>query len=177
MKTLIISLKTLLFFTILTGILYTLLITGIAQVVYPVKANGSLVRKNNVVIGSELIGQQFDNPRYFASRPSAVTYNPFPSGGTNYGWTSAKLKKLVDERRQQFLLSNDLAQDVDVPSEMLFASASGLDPHISKKSALLQADRVANVRNFDGRQKQEMLNFIDDRVNVFLLNLKIDSIK
>jgi len=177
MKTLIISLKMFLFFTILTGILYTLLITGIAQVVFPVKANGSLVSKNNVVIGSELIGQQFDSPRYFTSRPSAVSYNTLPSGGSNYGWTSASLKNLVEQRRQQFILSNQLDPDTDVPSEMLFASASGLDPHISKQSALLQADRISRVRNFNSIQKKEMLDLIDERVNVFLLNLKIDSIK
>lgn len=177
MKTLLISLKTLLFFTILTGILYTLFITGVAQVVFPAKANGSLVSKNNIVIGSELIGQQFDSPRYFTSRPSAVSYNPLPSGGTNYGWTSASLKQLVEQRRHLFIISNQLDPETDVPSEMLFASASGLDPHISKRSALLQVERIAAVRKFDALQKQKMLNLIDERVNVFLLNLKIDSIK
>ena len=99
MKTFIISLKIFLFFTILTGIAYPLLVTGIAQVVFHEKANGSLIVKDNQIIGSELIGQKFDTIIYFASRPSAISYNPLPSGGSNYGLTNLKLKNLVDERK------------------------------------------------------------------------------
>ncbi len=103
MKTIIISLKIFLFFTILTGIIYPLFVTGIAQVVFPVKANGSLIEFDNQLIGSKFIGQQFDSTIYFTSRPSAVSYNPLPSGGSNYGLTNARLKNLVTERKIHFI--------------------------------------------------------------------------
>lgn len=190
MKTFIISLKIFLFFTILTGIVYPLLVTGIAQIVFPAKANGSLIVKNNKTIGSELIGQQFDSAIYFSSRPSAISNNPLPSGGSNYGLTNSKLKELVAERKKQFISFNQLDSLTAIPSEMLFASASGLDPHISPKAALLQVNRIAKARNFTGVQKQKLIQCVNDltespqflclgeeRVNVFLLNLEIDNIK
>jgi potassium-transporting ATPase KdpC subunit len=190
MKTLILSFKTLLFFTVLTGIIYPLLVTGIAQVIFPAKANGSLIVENNQVIGSELIGQQFDSPIYFSSRPSAILYNPLPSGGSNYGLTNSKLKGLVAERKQQFIAFNGLDSLTEIPSEMLFASASGLDPHISIKAAVLQIDRIVEARNFNVTQKQRLLQCIKDhteepqflilgeeRVNVLLLNLGLDKVK
>ena len=90
MKTLFISLKIFLFFTILTGVIYPLFVTAIAQISFPAKANGSLIVKNNKLIGSELIGQHFDTLIYFSSRPSAVSYNPLPSGGSNFGLTNPK---------------------------------------------------------------------------------------
>ena len=110
MKTLIISLKIFLFFTILTGIIYPLFVTGIAQLVFPGKANGSMIVKDNKVIGSELIGQQFDSSIYFSSRPSAISYNPLPSGGSNYGLTNAKLKHSVDSLTKQFIAYNQSRQ-------------------------------------------------------------------
>jgi K+-transporting ATPase ATPase C chain len=190
MKTLIISLKIFLFFTVLTGIIYPLFITGIAQVIFPAKANGSLIVKNNQIIGSELIGQQFDSAIYFTSRPSAISYNPLPSGGSNYGLTNGKLKNLVAERRRNFNVYNQLDSLTEIPSEMLFASASGLDPHISPEAAVLQVDRIAKARNFDKAQKQELMNCVknlsetpqflflgESRVNVLLLNLETDKIK
>jgi potassium-transporting ATPase KdpC subunit len=190
MKTLIISLKIFLFFTVLTGIVYPVLITVIAQLVFPGKANGSIIIKDNKAIGSELIGQQFDTATYFTSRPSAVTYNPLPSGGSNYGMTSTKLKQLVEDRKRQFIVFNHLDKRTEIPSEMLFASASGLDPHISLKAALLQVERIANARNFNTVQKQKLLQIVngstegpqffclgEERVNVLLLNLGTDKIK
>jgi potassium-transporting ATPase KdpC subunit len=108
MKTLIISLKIFLFFTILTGIIYPLFITGIAQIIFPSKANGSIIIKNNKLVGSKLIGQQFDSTIYFSSRPSAISYNPLPSGGSNYGLTNVNLKKLVTERKHKFIAFNQL---------------------------------------------------------------------
>jgi K+-transporting ATPase ATPase C chain len=189
MKTLIISLKIFLFFTVLTGVIYPLLITGIAQVVFPAKANGSLIVKNNKMIGSELIGQQFDTTIYFSSRPSAILYNPLPSGGSNYGLTNVKLKNLVAERKKLFIAFNQLDSLTDIPSEMLFASASGLDPHISPKAALLQVERIAKARNLNNVQKQKLVQRIKDiteapqflclgeeRVNVLLLNLRLDEL-
>jgi len=190
MKTLIISLKIFLFFTILTGIVYPLFVTGIAQLVFPAQANGSLIVKGNKTVGSELIGQNFDTLFYFSSRPSAISYNPLPSGGSNYGLTNAKLKHSVDSIKKQFIVYNQIDSLTIVPSEMLFASGSGLDPHISQKAALLQADRIAKARNFNSTKKEQLLQCIktrteepqflclgEERVNVLLLNLDIDKIK
>jgi potassium-transporting ATPase KdpC subunit len=189
MKTLIISLKIFLFFTILTGIIYPLLVTGIAQLIFPAKANGSMIVKDNKVIGSELIGQQFDSTIYFSSRPSAISYNPLPSGGSNFGLTNAKLKHNVDSLKKHFITYNQLDSNTTIPSEMLFASASGLDPHISPKAALLQVDRIAKARNFNNNQKQALIQCIDklteppqflflgeERINVLILNIELNGL-
>ena len=190
MKTFIISLKIFLFFTVLTGIIYPLFVTGIAQLLFPAKANGSMIIKNNKAIGSELIGQQFDSSIYFYSRPSSISYNPLPSGGSNYGLTNVKLKHFVDSCKKQFIAVNKLDSNTTIPSEMIFASASGLDPHISPTAALLQVDRIAKARNFNDSQKQKLIQCIndlkeppqffclgDERINVLLLNLETDKIK
>ena len=191
MKTIIISLKIFLFFTILTGVLYPLLITGIAQIAFPAKANGSIIYKDNKAIGSKLIGQQFDSVIYFSSRPSAVAYNPLPSGGSNYGLTNIKLKNQVADRKTHFWKFNELdSLKTTIPSEMLFASASGLDPHISLKAAMLQVNRIANARKLNSIQKQKIVQcvqehieepqflcFGDQKINVLLLNIELDKIK
>lgn len=190
MKTLSIALKIFLFFTILTGILYPLLITGIAQVIFPYQAHGSLILKGNKIVGSELIGQQFDSTIYFTSRPSAIGNNPMPSGGSNYGLTNTKLKAQVTERKNKFIRFNQLDKGVEVPSDMLFASASGLDPHISPEAADLQINRIANARKFSQVQKQKLKTLVakmseapqllclgENRVNVLLLNLELDELK
>ena len=189
MKTLIISIKIFLFFTILTGIIYPLFVTGIAQLACTKKANGSIIYKDNKAIGSELIGQKFDTAIYFTSRPSAVSYNPLPSGGSNYGLTNTKLKHSVDSLKKHFIDFNKLNKNTEVPSEMLFASASGLDPHISAKAALLQVERIANARKLNINQKQKLIEIInylteppqflclgEERINLLLLNLEIDKI-
>jgi len=190
MKSLIIALKTFLFFTVLTGIIYPLFVTGIAQAFFSDKANGSLIIKDNKIIGSSLIGQQFDTTIYFNSRPSAIGYNPLPSGGSNYGLTNSKLKDLVNERKHQFAVYNNMDSLAAIPSEMLFASASGLDPHISPKAAFLQLERIAKARNFNSNQRLKLEQLIkyqseapqflilgEERVNVLLLNLETDKIK
>ena len=190
MKTLSIALKIFLVFTILTGVIYPLLVTGIAQVVFPHQANGSLILKDNKLIGSELIGQKFDSTIYFSSRPSAIENNPLPSGGSNYGLTSTKLKAQVAERKNKFIKFNQLEQNAEVPSEMLFASASGLDPHISPVAADLQINRIAKARNFSNIQKQKLKTLVEkmseapqltclgeSRVNVLLLNIALDKMK
>ena len=189
MKTLGIALKIFLVFTILTGMIYPLLVTGIAQVVFPHQANGSLILKDNKIIGSELIGQQSDSTIYFSSRPSAIGNNPLPSGGSNYGLTSKKLKNQFTERKNKFIAFNQLDKDAVVPSEMLFASASGLDPHISPEAALLQINRIVKARNFSIVQKQKLKALVDkmseapqltflgeSRVNVLLLNIALDKL-
>jgi K+-transporting ATPase ATPase C chain len=189
MRTIIISIKLFLILTLLTGAVYPLLVTGIAQAAFHKKANGSLIFIDKKVIGSELIGQQFDNKKYFTSRPSAISYNPLPSGGSNYGLTNNKLKNLVTKRKKQFIVFNQLDSLSVIPSEMLFASASGLDPHISQEAALLQVERIAKARNFNTIQKQDLVQCVrsltempqflvlgEERVNVLILNLELDKI-
>ena len=188
MKALSTSLRALLFFTILTGFMYPLFVTGIAQLAFKPKANGSLIIKDDRIIGSELIGQQFDSSIYFSSRPSAIAYNPLPSGGSNLGPTSNKLKDYTHQRKIQFNRMNGYDSLKVVPSEMIFASASGLDPHISKAAAVLQVDRIARSRNFNSGQRIKLLNTIEEhteapqfgflgmeRVNVLALNLALDN--
>jgi potassium-transporting ATPase KdpC subunit len=190
MRSLIITVKIFLFFTVLTGVIYPLLVTGIAQLAFPFKANGSMIIHDQKAIGSEWIGQQFDSAIYFMSRPSTVSYNPMPSSGSNDGLTSSKLKEVVATRNRHFIKMNHLDSLTVVPPEMLFASASGLDPHISLQSAMLQAERVSGSRNFNPAQKQKLIQCIRDlteppqllilgeeRVNVLLLNLETDGIK
>ena len=186
----IIALKFLLVMTILTGIAYPLFMTGVAQLTFPSKANGSLVMKNGKIIGSELIGQKFDSTIYFWSRPSAIGYNPIPSGASNYGPTSDTLKKQVAARRNLFATKNLMTDITAIPKEMIFASGSGLDPDISPEAALLQIERVAKARNFNEAQKQKLRQLITDetegpqfflfgepRINVFELNLAVDNIR
>jgi K+-transporting ATPase ATPase C chain len=185
----IIALRFLLVMTILTGIIYPILMTGIAQLCFPSKANGSLIRKDGKIIGSDLIGQKFDSTIYFWSRPSATDYGAVPSGASNYGPTSDTLKKLVIKRANYFAEKNGVKDPSGIPPEMIFASGSGLDPDISKKAALLQVDRVAKARNLDDSRKTELVKIIDDmtkkpqflflgeeRINVLNLNLALDKL-
>jgi len=189
MKTIIISIKIFILFTLLTGIIYPLAVTGVAQTLFPEKANGSLIFNDNKVTGSMLIGQQFDSNIYFSSRPSATFYNPLPSGGSNYGLTNTRLKMLVNERRNKFIAFNNLDPLEIIPSEMLFASASGLDPDISPEAALLQVNRISNARQLDSTKKQKLLQLIKDhtdmpqfsilgeaRINILMLNLELDNL-
>jgi len=189
MKTLITSLKIFLFFTVLTGIVYPLLVTGIAQLTFKHKANGSLIVEGNKVVGSELIGQKFDSAIYFSSRPSAVSYNPLPSGASNSGPTNLRLKTDFYKRKTDFIRVNRLDSQTEIPSEMLFASASGLDPHISPGAALLQVERIAVARGFNSVQKDMLKKeikkltekpqfsiFGTERINVLNLNIVLDKI-
>lgn len=175
--------------TVLCGVVYPLLVNAIAQLTFPEKANGSLVVVGGKVVGSELIGQKFDSAFYFQSRPSAVDYNPLPSGGSNLGPSSAKLKELVTTRREQWSKLNPASSNEEIPSEMLFASGSGLDPHISLRSANLQVERIAQVRKLDDAQLQQLLKLIggltekpqftllgEGRINVLKLNLALDQL-
>ena len=186
----IIAIKFLLIMTVLTGVIYPFFMTGLAQLVFPAKANGSLVKAGGKNIGSELIGQKFDSSIYFWSRPSAIDYNPIPSGASNLGPTSDELKKQVAERRRLFAANNSISDTSVIPIEMLFASASGLDPHISPEAVLLQLERVAMARNLNETQKQKVQQLIKNktevprflffggrRINVFELNLALESIK
>lgn len=175
--------------TLLTGVAYPLLTTGIVQVLFPSKANGSLIIKDNKVIGSELIGQQFDSCIYFSARPSAINYDAACSGASNLSKTSAKLHKQIDERRKAFIRFNGLDSSTIVPAEMVEASGSGLDPHISVKAARLQVDRIVKARQLNEAQKQTIIEMINQSalyslagtsenqcVNVLCLNLNLDKL-
>jgi potassium-transporting ATPase KdpC subunit len=184
------ALLLLLTFAILTGIVYPLFITAIAYLFFPEQAKGSLIYDSKKQIcGSSLIGQNFSNKRYFWSRPSAVNYNPMPSGGTNLSLVSIQLKDTVESRRQTFRAMNNLSKNDSVPNEMLFASASGLDPHISPAAAQAQVSRVIDARGCTPQQRTAIQNLIvkytdapqlgflgADRVNVLLLNRGLDSL-
>ncbi len=184
----VIALKFLLVMTILCGIVYPLLMTGVAQLSFPSKANGSLIKKDGKIIGSELIGQKFDSTIYFWSRPSAIGYNPIPSGASNYGPTSDTLRKLVEARRQLFAKMNSIENVLSIPKEMIFTSGSGLDPHISPAAALMQVGRISLARHFDKNQQEKLLEKVkemteapqflflgEQRINVLLLNFALDK--
>ena len=188
-KQTIIALKFLLVMTILTGIIYPFFMTGVAQLTFHSKANGSLIMKEGKIIGSELIGQKFDSIIYFWSRPSAIEYNPIPSCGSNFGPTSEKLKKQVTDRRVLFANNNSVSDTLSIPKEMIFASASGLDPHISPEAVRMQANRIAKARHLNELQKNQLNTLVnslieypqfgifgESRINVFQLNLRTDSL-
>jgi len=185
MKNYLIALKLFLVVTILTGLLYPVLITIIAQTAFRDQANGSLSYYKGNVVGSILIGQKFDKEKYFWPRPSAVDYNPLPSGGSNLSSTSKILKDLVSERMNK-LVSADRVKSGGIPSDLLFASGSGLDPHISPASAMLQVGRIAKARGIDKNniidlingsiEKRDLLVFGEPRVNVLRLNESLDNI-
>ena len=185
----IIALKFLAIMTVLTGIIYPLFVTTISRSIFPYQSKGSLIVKDGKIIGSELIGQKFDSTIYFWSRPSFVDYNPLPSGGSNYGPTSVKLQKIVNDKRHAFDSANYVTASA-TPSEMITASASGLDPHISPSTAYMQVERVSKSRGFSEKQKTELKNLIaqlseypqfhlfgEDRINVLKLNIELDKIK
>jgi K+-transporting ATPase ATPase C chain len=170
---------------------YPVVVWGVAQIVFPRQANGSLVVRNGQVIGSSLIGQAFPDSRYFHSRPSAAGteeygYDAASSGGSNLGPLSRKLMDQVKERVETYRGENNLPPDAKVPADAVTASASGLDPHISPKNAELQAPRVAKARGMTEDEVMKLvhqytegpqLGFLGDtRVNVLLLNVELDKI-
>lgn len=175
---------------ILTGAVYPGFITVITSTFFPKEAQGSLIERNGVLIGSKLIGQNFDSQKYFWSRPSFNNYNPLPSGASNLSILNPLLVKEIIQRKKAFLQDYKMKEYINVPPEMVTASASGLDPHISPAAALLQISRVAQARGMDKEKQKQIINLINDmtekrqfsllgepRINVFLLNLKIDSLK
>jgi K+-transporting ATPase ATPase C chain len=179
----------LVFFTALCGLAYPLVITGVAQGVFPRAANGSIVERDGVAVGSSLIGQGFADPRYFHARPSAAGaegYDGGASSGSNLGPSSQALVDRVSESLVAIREENGLAADAPVPVDAVTTSASGLDPHISPAYAELQVARVARERGLDEetvrdlveKHRDESLLFVagEPRVNVLLLNLALDEV-
>jgi potassium-transporting ATPase KdpC subunit len=184
-------------FTIITGLIYPFVITGIAQVAFPYQANGSLVVKDGSVIGSELMGQSFTSDRYFQGRPSATSapdpadstktvdapYNAANTAGSNLGPTSKalidRITKDVEERKGQ-------NPNAPVPTDLVTASGSGLDPHTSPAAALFQVPRVAKARNLPEDRLRQLVNehiqgrtlgvLGEPRVNVLALNMALDRL-
>ncbi len=181
------ALVTFLALTVLTGLGYPLVVTGIAQLAFPGRADGSLVQRKGVVVGSTLIGQRFDGPRWFHPRPSAAGdgYDAMASSASNLGPTNSALLRDVRSRAAAYRRENGLAANADVPPDVVTSSGSGLDPDISVTNARIQAPRVARARGLslatvlelvaahtDGRS----LGFLGDPgVNVVELNLALDG--
>jgi len=173
----------------ITGLLYPLTITGLAQIIFPKQANGSLIINNGEVVGSALIGQQFTDPRYFWGRLSATSgspYNASASGGSNYSVLNPDLEKQV-QARVAALQALDPDNHQPIPVDLVTASGSGLDPDISIAAARYQAPRVARLRGLsvdqvlaliDQRTEGRILGFLGEpRVNVLELNLALDGIQ
>jgi len=172
---------------ILTGLAYPMLVTGIAQLLFPQQANGSLIIENGRIVGSTLIGQRFAGPRYFHPRPSAAGagYDPLASGGTNRGPTDRTLADSLIANAVDSIIAHDGAHRGKIPADLATSSGSGLDPDISPASAMIQIARVAQARNVDSATVAEIVArhiqgrqfslFGEPRVNVLSLNLALDS--
>ena len=181
------ALRMMILMTVLTGLIYPLAITGICQVLFKNRANGSLVTMNGQVVGSTLIAQSFSRPEYFHPRPSAAGnngYDPTASGGSNYGPTNQKLFDRMKAAADQFRKENPTFTGA-IPADALTASASGLDPDISIANADAQSARVAQARGADANAVQQLVASLEEgrdlgflgepRVNVLKLNLALDQ--
>lgn len=182
MKQTMIALRILAFMTLLTGVIYPLLVTLISNTIFHEKASGSFLKKNETVIGSELLAQKFEQKKYFWTRPSAADYNATASGASNLGLTSSDLKKQVTVRASKYQQSGK----ADIPQDLLFASGSGLDPHISPKAAEYQIERISSERDIETSTLRNLVNQLTEkpqfgilgeaRVNVLKLNLALDNV-
>lgn len=174
--------------TLLTGVIYPLLITVIGQTAFANRANGSMIVLNEKTVGSELIGQKFTDSRYFCGRPSVIDYNPMPSGGSNLSVTSDELHSRAKNNINAFDSINQLSENKNVPAEMIYTSGSGLDPHISVQAAHLQVNRICKARKLSNTDKLQIENLIskstegrqlgflgEERINVLKLNIELDK--
>ncbi len=189
-KLLLQAIRQTLVWSVITGVIYPLAITAFAQLAFKHQAEGSLVERDGKIVGSELMAQQFQGPTYFWSRPSAATYGTGPTGlaagsGSNFGPTSAQLQTNVRANAKALRDAHKLAADAPVPADLVFASASGVDPHISPEAAQFQVARVAAARGMSVDQVKAVVEkFVEPpqwgflgqaRVNVLLLNLALDA--
>jgi potassium-transporting ATPase KdpC subunit len=185
-----IALKMTIVLTVLTGIVYPLVMVGVAHVVFPEQADGSLIYRNGAVVGSSLMGQNFKSPGYFHSRPSAAGnngYDPTSSGGSNLGPTNKSLIDTVKGRLKSVLEENPGTKPSQVPVDIVTASGSGLDPEISPAAAEIQVARVAKARGMSQDTVRDLINtytrprwaaFLGEPgVNVLELNLALDATK
>jgi potassium-transporting ATPase KdpC subunit len=179
--------KLFLWLTIISGVIYPLVITGFTQLVMKKKCDGDFISSSGRVVGATLIGQKFEDKKYFWPRPSANDYNPLPSGGSNLGPTSKDLQHAVNKRREAIYRADPSIDPSTIPSELLFASGSGLDPHIGVETALFQVKRIATIRHLS---KEALITLITEHteqpsasmlchgyVNVLKLNIALDQLE
>lgn len=182
------AIMSIIIFTIITGLVYPLIVTGFAQMIFPAQANGSIINMNGNAVGSALLGQQFDDPRYFWGRPSATMpypYNGAASSGSNLGPNNPVLDKAIQERASA-LRAADREEPTMIPIDLVTASGSGLDPHISPAAATYQLRRVAKARGIEEAKVRVLVaaNTEDrqfgilgePRVNVLKLNLSLEEL-
>ena len=183
------SLFAYLWLSLVCGLIYPLLITIAAQTMFTTKANGSIIRQGNQIMGSQLIGQSFMSSKYFQGRPSATDppYDASGSGGSNLAPSNAKLIEEARNRVERTRRVNNLLPDTPVPADLVLASASGLDPHISPAAAALQVRRISSERKMAEAESEQIIHqnterqllgiWGKERVNVLLLNLALDGNK
>lgn len=179
---------------IICGLIYPMMMTGLSQIIFPQQANGSLIKMDGKVVGSELVGQDFTDERLFHCRPSAVNYNTFAqkegnkqiipsSGSENLASSNPKLEKRINEDIKKFLQKNPTIKKEDIPADIITASGSGLDPHISVDAARVQMDRVSKNTHISKTELKKLIKdntenkllgiFGEEKVNVLKLNLSI----
>ena len=170
-------------FTIIFGLVYHLVITGISQLAFPSQANGELIKENGQIIGSQLIGQNFSSPQYFQGRPSVIDNNASTSSGSNLGPDNQHLINNVSQRMQLIIQEDSLPVNVSVPADLVEASSSGLDGNIYVDSAMIQVPRIAQARNISQSEVNKIV--IDNEefqllgnpiVNVLKLNIALDKL-
>ena len=170
----------------LCGFLYSATMTGLGQILFPDQANGSLIELDGKVLGSRLVAQPFTDAKYFQSRPSAVNYDPMVMAGSNLARTNPELTKIIEQRIADIQVKDQVDRG-QIPSDLVTASGSGIDPEISLKSAMIQVKRVAEVRHLAEQQVLELIQQYTlkptfgmlgkERINVLELNLALDLIK
>ena len=170
----------------LCGFLYSATVTGLGQLLFPAQANGSLIKLDGKILGSSLVAQPFTDPKYFQPRPSAANYDPMAMAGSNMARTNPELTKIIEQRIAD-IEARDHIEGRQIPSDLVTASGSGIDPEISLKSAMIQVKRVAEARHLSDQQVIELIQQYtlkptfgvlgQERINVLELNLALDQIK
>ena len=170
----------------LCGFLYSATVTGLGQLLFPAQANGSLIELDGKILGSSLVAQPFTDPKYFQPRPSAANYDPMAMAGSNMARTNPELTKIIEQRIAD-IEARDHIDGRQIPSDLVTASGSGIDPEISLKSAMIQVKRVAEARHLSDQQVIELIQEYtlkptfgvlgQERINVLELNLALDQIR